>query len=131
MNHTITLPTSQGTLEPYTLIGTPVTACAPLAPFNRVVYSAAHVVADPLASGELDQPGAIDWPRTIAYRRYLLGQGLGIAEAMDTAQRGMGLSWERALELISRTVSEVSDIEGALIASGCGTDHLPPTSASS
>lgn len=83
------------------------------------------MVADPLRSGELGQPCAIDWDRTIEYRRGLLEQGLGIAEAMDTAQRGMGLSWDSAKELIVRTLNETRDIPGALIASGCGTDHLP------
>ncbi|MFP3608452.1 DUF993 family protein, partial [Paraburkholderia sp. SIMBA_053] len=76
--------------------------------------SAAHVVADPVRSGELGRPCAIDWERTIEYRRYLLEQGLGIAEAMDTAQRGMGLSWESAKELIVRTLNETRDIPGAL-----------------
>lgn len=120
----IKLPTLDGTLVDYRLTGTPLQVVKPAAPFNRIAYSAAHVVADPLRSGELGRPCAIDWERTIEYRRYLLEQGLGIAEAMDTAQRGMGLSWESAKELIVRTLNETRDIPGALIASGCGTDHL-------
>ncbi|KAB0632919.1 dihydrodipicolinate synthase family protein [Burkholderia stagnalis] len=121
----IKLPTPDGALVDYRLTGTPLQAVKPAAPFNRIAYSAAHVVADPLRSGELGQACEIDWERTIEYRRYLLEQGLGIAEAMDTAQRGMGLSWESAKELIVRTLNETRDIPGALIASGCGTDHLP------
>ena len=128
----IKLPTRDGALVDYRLTGTPLQVVKPAAPFNRIAYSAAHVVADPLRSGELGQRGcAIDWDRTIEYRRYLLEQGLGIAEAMDTAQRGMGLSWEAAKELIVRTLNETRDIPGALIASGCGTDHLPVSEARS
>ncbi|MDH0747852.1 dihydrodipicolinate synthase family protein [Pseudomonas sp. GD03842] len=120
----ITLPTATGQLETYTLRGQPLAPAAPGTPFNRIAYSAAHVVADPRAAGELNQPAAIDWPRTLEYRRYLIEQGLGIAEAMDTAQRGMGLTWDTARELVERTVRETSDLPGARIASGCGTDHL-------
>ncbi|WP_345817475.1 dihydrodipicolinate synthase family protein (plasmid) [Paraburkholderia sp. PREW-6R] len=127
----IKLPTVDGSLALYRLTGAPLQVEKPAAPFNRIAYSAAHVVADPLRSGEFGQPCAIDWERTIEYRRYLLGQGLGIAEAMDTAQRGMGLSWETAKELIARTLNETRDIPGALIASGCGTDHLPAGDARS
>ena len=127
----IKLPSLNGSVESYQLRGTPVPVVEPTQPFSRIVYSAAHVVANPLAAGELNQPAAIDWQRTMEYRRYLLEQGLGIAEAMDTAQRGMGLSWANALELVSRTMQETSDIPGALIASGCGTDHLGPNEAQS
>jgi hypothetical protein len=131
MSISIKLPTSGGTLENYRIEGTPLAAGTPSHPFNRIAYSAAHVVADPLRAREINGPAAIDWDRTIEYRRYLIRQGLGIAEAMDTAQRGMGLSWDSALELVSRTLSETSDMPGALIASGCGTDHLPASSATS
>ena len=65
----------------------------------------------------------VDWGKTMAFRRHLAGLGLGIAEAMDTAQRGMGLDWPGALELIARTKAEMPD---ALVANGCGTDHLGP-----
>jgi hypothetical protein len=127
----IKLPTPDGALVDYRLTGTPLQVVKPAATFSRIAYSAAHVVADPLRSGELGQPCAIDWDRTIEFRRYLLEQGLGIAEAMDTAQRGMGLSWDSAKELIVRTLNETRDIPGALIASGCGTDHLPVSDARS
>jgi len=127
----ISLPTASDHFENYRLKGEPIGAAPAGSRFNRIAYSAAHVVADPLSAGEMNQPAAIDWARTIEYRRYLINQGLGIAEAMDTAQRGMGLSWDTALELVERTMRETSDLPGALIASGCGTDHLQIQSAMS
>ncbi|HZH07467.1 MAG TPA: dihydrodipicolinate synthase family protein [Lautropia sp.] len=96
-------------------------------PFNRVAYSAAHVVADPLSAVDPWLSAAIDWDATIAYRKRLWGLGLGVAEAMDTAQRGMGLDWPASLELIRRSLDAAKDHPGSLVASGCGTDHLVPT----
>ncbi|MFM0394858.1 dihydrodipicolinate synthase family protein [Paraburkholderia phytofirmans] len=125
----INLPGTDGQTYEYRVRGTPLAPVRPARPFTRIAYSAAHVVADPLRAGELNRPCAIDWTRTIEYRRYLLEQGLGIAEAMDTAQRGMGLSWPQARDLVVRTLEETRDIPGALIASGCGTDHLSPGEA--
>jgi hypothetical protein len=90
--------------------------------FTRVAYAAAHVVADPLSAKEPWLEAAIDWDATIAYRRHLSSWGFGIAEAMDTAQRGMGLDWANSLELIRRTLESVPE---AVVASGAGTDHLP------
>src|SRR5678810_905119 len=72
--------------------------------FNRVAYAAAHVVADPLADIDPWLDTAVDWERTIAFRHYLWDLGLGVAEAMDTAQRGMGLEWNGAQELIRRAL---------------------------
>jgi len=95
--------------------------------FNRVAYSAAHVVADPLSPADPWITAAIDWDTTIAYRKRLWALGLGVAEAMDTAQRGMGLDWPTSLELIRRSLDAATDHPGALIASGCGTDHLAPS----
>jgi hypothetical protein len=95
-------------------------------PFDRVAYSAAHVVADPLSDVDPWIGCAIDWDTTIAYRRRLWALGLGVAEAMDTAQRGMGLDWPTSLELIGRSLDAARDVPGALIASGCGTDQLTP-----
>ncbi len=92
--------------------------------FNRIAYSAAHVVADPLAAIDPWLQCAVDWDTTIAYRRHLFSLGLGVAEAMDTAQRGMGLDWPTSLELIRRSLDAAKDMPGALVASGCGTDHL-------
>ena len=121
---TLTLPVAAGGLQPYTLQGsTPVKPTAGVA-FNRIAYSAAHVVADPLAVVDPWINCAVDWDATIAYRRHLWSLGLGVAEAMDTAQRGMGLDWPTSLELIRRSLEAAKDVPGALVASGCGTDHL-------
>ena len=126
---TLKLPTADRRLEPYRLTGDPLPAPSRPRQFNRVAFSAAHVVADALSANDPSGAAAIDWSATLAYRRHLLGLGLGIAEAMDTAQRGMGLGWPEALELIRRTLEDTRDIPGALIFSGCGTDQLEPADA--
>ena len=118
------LPSPDGRLARYTLRGTAPARPASGTRFNRIAYSAAHVVADPLAAIDPWLQCAVDWDATIAYRRYLWSLGLGVAEAMDTAQRGMGLDWPTSLELIRRSLDAARDVPGALIASGCGTDHL-------
>ena len=110
---TLKLPTADRRLEPYRLTGEPLPASSKPRQFNRVAFSAAHVVADPLSGNDPSGAAAIDWSATLAYRRHLLGLGLGIAEAMDTAQRGMGLGWPEALELIRRTLEDTRDIPGA------------------
>jgi len=120
----LTLPTAGGALAPYALKGsTPVKPPAGVK-FNRIAYSAAHVVADPKAAIDPWLQCAVDWDATIGYRRRLWSLGLGVAEAMDTAQRGMGLDWPTSLELIRRSLEAAKDVPGALVASGCGTDHL-------
>ncbi|SEL57701.1 Protein of unknown function [Variovorax sp. YR750] len=120
----LNLATAGGTLAPYALRGTvPVKPDAGVK-FNRIAYSAAHVVADPMAAIDPWLQCAVDWDTTIAYRRHLFSLGLGVAEAMDTAQRGMGLDWPTSLELIRRSLDAAKDVPGALVASGCGTDHL-------
>lgn len=122
----IALPDTQGRMADYTLTGTPIAqAVLPVNP-ARIVYSAAHVVADPFTTNDPSGRAAVDWEKTMEFRRYLAGLGLGIAEAMDTAQRGMGLDWPGALELIQRTKAELPD---ALVGNGCGTDHLDPADA--
>ena len=128
----ITLPAPNGRMERYRLQGPGqfVTATKP-SQFNRVAYSAAHVVADPLAAGNPWQDCNVDWDATIAYRRHLWRLGMGVAEAMDTAQRGMGMDWNASFELIRRSVDAARDIPGALLASGCGTDQLAPGEARS
>ena len=127
---TLKLPVAGGRIETYALRGTaPFAATAPATPFTRIAYSAAHVVADPLASVDPWLTAAIDWDATIAYRQRLWSLGLGVAEAMDTAQRGMGLDWPTSLELIERSLDAARDVPGALVASGCGTDHLDPAEA--
>ncbi len=124
MSQKIQLPNADGRLETYTLQG-----IAPLKPqagvkFNRIAYSAAHVVANPLVPHDPWLDCAVDWDATIAYRKHLWSLGMGVAEAMDTAQRGMGLDWPTSLTLIQRSLDAAKDVPGAFLASGCGTDHL-------
>jgi hypothetical protein len=90
----------------------------------RRVFSAAHVVADPRSNFSYGRAIGVDWDATLRYRRHLCGLGFGIAEAMDTAQRGMGLTWPLALELTRRCVDAVADIPNARVYAGAGTDHL-------
>lgn len=120
----LALPNPSGALENYTLSGSTPVQPAGKPAFNRVAYSAAHVVADPRAAIDPWLQCAVDWDATIAYRRRLWSLGLGVAEAMDTAQRGMGLDWPTSLELIRRSLDAARDVPGARVASGCGTDHL-------
>lgn len=128
MTAPLLLPTPQGTLAHYTLQGQPPVRLPAGVRFNRIAYSAAHVVANPLAAVDPWLQAALDWDSTIAYRRHLWSLGLGVAEAMDTAQRGMGLDWPTSLELIRRSLDAAKDFSAqggtALVASGCGTDHL-------
>jgi len=124
----ISLPDDRGTLSDYTLTGTPIDAAPLGSDPARIVFAAAHVVADPFTGNEPSGPATVDWDATLAFRRHLAGLGLGIAEAMDTAQRGMGLDWTGALELITRTRAELPD---ALVFNGCGTDQLAPADARS
>ena len=132
MNLTLNLPAANGLLHPYTLRGASAHAPAPAGTrFNRIAYSAAHVVADPRAAIDPWLQCAIDWDATIAYRQRLWRMGLGVAEAMDTAQRGMGLDWPTSLELIRRSLDAARDVPGALRRIGCGTDHLAPDAARS
>jgi hypothetical protein len=95
-------------------------------PRSRVAYAAAHVVADPLADVDPLSGASLDWEATLAYRRYLWSMGLCVAEAMDTAQRGMGLDWDTARELIARSAAEARTC-GGNIACGASTDHLAPS----
>jgi len=123
---TLTLPTADRRFETYTT-GAPLAFGADGAPeFPRVAYAAAHVVADPLADNDPWLEPAIDWDATLRFRDYLWDLGFGVAEAMDTAQRGMGLSWTDAQELIARALEAARARPGALIACGAGTDHLAP-----
>lgn len=124
----ISLPDETGLFSDYILSGTPISATPIKANPARVVFSAAHVVADPFSLNDPSGAVPVDWDKTMEFRRYLAGMGLGIAEAMDTAQRGMGLDWPGALELITRTKSDLPD---ALVFNGCGTDQLNPDDARS
>jgi hypothetical protein len=123
---TLSLPTASGKTERYTT-GEPIVFKRGVPPkFNRVAYAAAHVVANPLADVDPWLDTAIDWDKTIAFRHYLWDLGLGVAEAMDTAQRGGGLDWPAAKELIRRALEAAKTRPGVKIASGVGTDHLAP-----
>ncbi|MCX4708914.1 dihydrodipicolinate synthase family protein [Streptomyces griseus] len=114
---------------PYTPRTTPLDlAPGATAPASRTVFSAAHVVADPYADIAPGDPAAVDWESTLAFRRHLWAHGLGVAEAMDTAQRGMGLDWAGAAELIRRSAVEAKAV-GGRIACGVGTDQLPDDGA--
>jgi hypothetical protein len=117
------LPVAGGGLEPYRLLG-PRPFARPARPFTRVALAAAHVVADPRSPKEPWLEAAIDWDATLEYRRHLWSWGFGVAEAMDTAQRGMGLDWGNSLELIGRTLDAAKDVEGAVVFCGAGTDHV-------
>ncbi|MEU1295229.1 dihydrodipicolinate synthase family protein [Streptomyces sp. NPDC005840] len=120
---TLRLPYPGGALRAYEPRAEP-RALTPGAPFtSRTVFSAAHVVADPLADTTPDGPAAVDWDATLAFRRHLWSHGLGVAEAMDTAQRGMGLDWPTAAELIRRSAAEAK-ASGGRIACGVGTDQI-------
>ena len=122
---TLNLPIASGKLAAYT---TQPAKNLPVAkpPFNRVAYAAAHIVADPHADRDPWLDTAIDWDATMAFRRHIWSFGLGVAEAMDTAQRGMGMDWPTSLELIRRSLDAAKDFPGALVGSGTGTDHLQP-----
>jgi hypothetical protein len=128
---TVTLPKADGSIERYAL-GEPMPRRSLAGkPFNRVALAAAHVVVDPFADNDPWLDAAPDWDGTLAYRSHLWDLGLGVAEAMDTAQRGMGLDWSLALELIKRSTALAREKPGAVIFSGAGTDHLDPAAARS
>ena len=122
----LTLPRQDGSLEQFHLTGTPIERPKTPPTFNRIAYAAAHVVSDPLR--DLDPWGnpAIDWDATMAFRHHLWSLGFKIAEAMDTAQRGMGLAWPGAQELIRRSLADARQVPKADLACGAGTDHLAP-----
>lgn len=127
----IRLPRADRSLETYKLSVPKSFPDKVSGPMNRIAFSAAHVVADPLADADPWLQAAIDWDKTIAYRERLWDLGLGVAEAMDTAQRGMGLDWPTSLELIRCSVGAAKARGDALVFSGAGTDHLAPEAARS
>lgn len=126
MSYTLNLPLENGALTAYTLKEPTRLALSP-APFrSRIAFAAAHVVADPTVDhNDRSRPVQIDWERTLAYRHHLWSLGFAVAEAMDTAQRGMGLDWAASQELIRRSLAEAR-VAGGEVASGAGTDHLTP-----
>ncbi|HEY3464976.1 MAG TPA: DUF993 family protein [Amycolatopsis sp.] len=115
----LVLPVPGGGLTNWSPSGPPLPAPPKTPPTARIAYAAAHVVADALA----DEPGAVDWDTTLAFREHLWTCGLGVAEAMDTAQRGMGLDWATTKELVTRTGAVAA---GRRWCAGVGTDQLPP-----
>ncbi len=122
----LTLPTFDNTLEPYELAGEPLVPRAPSVPLTRTAFAAAHVVSDPMAERApwVGRP-AVDWENTLRFRHWLWDQGLGLAEAMDTAQRGMGVDWATAKELIERTMVEAKAHPlKPRVACGAGTDQF-------
>src|ERR1700740_2950111 len=123
MTQSIYLPTETGAIETYQL-HEPAHFEVHTNPRCRSVLAAAHVVADPLAENCLGASPVIDWEATLGYRRYLWSLGLGVAEAMDTAQRGMGLDWTATKELI-RCSAQDAKSSGNPIVCGAGTDQLP------
>src|SRR3984957_18101781 len=118
------LPTAARGIESYGLAASRAFPAKLEGTRNRVAFSAAHVVSDPRADVDPWLTAAVDWDRTIAFREHVWDLGLGVAEAMDTAQRGMGLDWPTSLELIQRSVRAAKARGNALVFSGAGTDHL-------
>jgi hypothetical protein len=121
-NATLNLPTLEGKIEPFR-INAGAEPIAGKVSWSRIAYAASHVVADPFADNNPSLDVVIDWDATLAFREYLWSLGFGVAEAMDTAQRGMGLDWPKSLELIQRSTA-LAKSGNHLIASGAGTDHL-------
>lgn len=127
----LSLPRADGGVEAYVLAGTPTERPASVPVFNRIAYAAAHVVSDPRRDTRPWERPAIDWDRTMRFRHHLWSLGFRIAEAMDTAQRGMGLDWAGAQELIRRSLADAKTVAGADLACGAGTDHLDPADVGS
>ncbi|WP_445190063.1 dihydrodipicolinate synthase family protein [Pseudonocardia sp. Cha107L01] len=119
------LPGADGQLAPYRMLAQPLPDAAGPPASSRVAYAAAHVVADPLADNTPGRPARLDWDATLEFRHHLWRHGLGVADAMDTAQRGMGLDWAATAELVRRSATEAATVGGALVC-GAGTDQLPP-----
>jgi hypothetical protein len=122
----VDLPLADGTWQRVELAPPRVWPTHDRPPTSRIAFGAAHVIADPWGANVPGAPAVVDWDSTLAFRRHLFSCGLGVAEAMDTAQRGMGLDWHTTKELITRSAAQAAEL-GARIASGAGTDHLPDT----
>jgi len=120
----IRLPQADGSLKTLALKAQPIRPQGQRVPFNRTVYAAAHIVIDPLATADpWDASPVVDWQATLAFREHLYKLGFKVAEAMDTAQRGMGVDWPVARELIQRSLRHARTVDGDL-ACGVGTDQL-------
>jgi hypothetical protein len=129
-SRTVTIPLENGSLTRHSL-GEPAHFERPTEPLRtRRAFAAVHVVADPLAENSPASGANVDWDATLAFRRHIWSWGLPVADAMDTAQRGMGLDWAATRELIVRSVTEAR-AEGGDIACGANTDQLPESPATS
>lgn len=128
-NLILNLPQADGSVSPYQLTGIPTKRPTLVPKFSRIAYAAAHVVSDPKTDHTPWNSAALDWDATLAFRHHLWGLGFKIAEAMDTSQRGMGLDWTSAQELIRRSIEESKTVDDADLACGAGTDHLDPLDA--
>lgn len=128
MTHLV-LPDSDGKLTQVELAAPAALITSSAPPTSRAVYAAAHVVADPLRACDA-VPGVeqIDWDATLELRRRLWSLGLGVAESMDTAQRGMGLDWAGARELALRTLAD-ADERGGDVVVGIATDQIDSPTA--
>ncbi|MBK3664611.1 dihydrodipicolinate synthase family protein [Bradyrhizobium diazoefficiens] len=124
------LPKADRSIETYRLAASRTFPAKLEGTLNRIAFSAVHTVVDPFADNDPWLSVAVDWDKTIAFREHVWDLGLGVAEAMDTAQRGMGLDWPTSLELITRSVSAAKR-RNALVFSGAGTDHLAVEDAKS
>jgi hypothetical protein len=120
----IRLPLSTGTIDYDLNPSGPLHSVVGPPPTSRIAYAAAHVVADPSTRTSTDDL-ALDMDSTLAFRRHLWSLGFRVAEAMDTAQRGMGLPWAAAKVLIRASCSEALALKAG-IACGANTDQLPP-----
>ena len=122
----LTLPTYDNRLEDYRPTGEALVPRAPRVPLTRTAFAAAHVVSDPVSERDpWVAPPAVDWDNTLRFRNWLWDQGLGLAEVMDTAQRGMGVDWPTAKELVKRTMREArAHPLKPRVACGAGTDQV-------
>lgn len=125
MSHTLHLPQYDGSTKSYLLKGQPISPTGPVPTFNRTVFAAAHVVIDPISTTDpFGTSPQVDWDTTLAFREHLYGLGFCVAEAMDTAQRGMGIDWPVARELIQRSLRHARTVPSADLACGVGTEQL-------
>jgi len=125
MTRTLTLPVGAGRPIEHTMRRPIVHPMQAPPPTSRVAYAAAHVVADPWRASAASGPGAVDWEATIRQRERIWSLGLGVAEAMDTAQRGMGIAWSDVQQLVKESLAAAKRVGGATVV-GIATDNLAP-----
>lgn len=125
----LTLLDADGTTRAVALAPAPSFAKPRRSLQSRVAYAAAHVVPKAHADNTPGRPAEIDWDATLAFRHHVWSWGLGVADAMDTAQRNMGLDAAATRELISRSAAEAASAGGSLVV-GVNTDHVGDESIS-